>query len=309
VEGAGANIMHFTRQLGFRTSLPSIYHPHDLQHVHLPQFFSEEERRWREVTYGGLCRQAALVAVASTWAREDVVAHYQLAEDRVVVVPLAPPTGAYPATSEADFEAVRSRLALPDRFFLYPAQTWPHKNHLGLLQALALLRDRERMRIPVVFPGRQNEHFAVIEAKVAELGIGSQVRFPGFVSPVELVCLYRLATGVVIPTRFEAGSFPLWEAFFLGVPAACSNVTSLPAQAGDAALLFEPEDVEGMAHSIARLWSDQDLRRELAQRGRQRVARFTWGQTARAFRAHYRRLAGKKLSREDLELLLEPPCI
>jgi glycosyltransferase involved in cell wall biosynthesis len=232
-----------------------------------------------------------MVAVASDWTRDDVIAEYGLASDKVVVVPWAPPTAAYAEPDKIDAAVRRSRLGVPDSYVLYPAQTWPHKNHIGLLRALARLRDREGVVVPLVAPGQRNAFFSEIAREVTDLGLGDQVVWPGFVSTTDLVALYAGATAVVIPSRFEAASAPLWEAFLAGVPAACSNVTSLPQQAGDAALVFDPDDVAAMAAAILRLWTDGDLRDRLVHRGRIQVAELQWDTTARLFRTHYRRLA------------------
>jgi glycosyltransferase involved in cell wall biosynthesis len=308
VEGSGAELMHFTFQTGFLTRLPSIYHPHDLQHVHLPSFFSAYDRARREKWYGAMCRQARMVAVTSTWTQHDVMAHFGLSEETVRVVPLAPIIGEYKSPAAADLELLRKRLRLPSAFVYYPAQTWPHKNHVGLLEALALLRDSKGIVVPLVSSGRLGDYFPVIERRVDELGLGDQVTWLGFVSTDDLVGLYRLARAVVIPTRFEAASGPLWDAFLAGTPAACSTVTSLPAQAGDAALLFDPEQPEQMARAIESLWTDDALRSRLVERGGLNVARFTWDRTARLFRAHYRRLLNR-LTDEDRDVLCQPPLL
>jgi glycosyltransferase involved in cell wall biosynthesis len=307
IERAGALVMHFTSQHGFRTTVPSIYHPHDLQHIHLPEFFTEEQREWREVWYRTLCEQAEMVAVASSWTKSDVERHYGLPPGKVQVVPLAPPTAEYAQPTDAQVADVAARLSLPDSYVLYPAQTWAHKNHLGLLNALAELRNREGLVLHLVAPGHQNEFFPEIVRRVSELGIGDQVHWLGFVSPVELQDLYRRARCVVVPSRFEAASGPLWEAFLAGSPAACSNVTSLPEQAGDAALVFDPDDAGQLVSVLRRLWVDEDLRSQLAIAGRRRVAAFTWDRTARIFRAHYRRIAGRALTDEEKLLLASPP--
>lgn len=303
IERAGVDLMHFTLQGAFLTEVPSIYHPHDLQHLHLPQFFTPRERRDREIIYRTFCRQARMVAVSSAWTKRDVLEQYGLPEEKVRVVPLAPPLAAYPIPTERDLAVARAALTLPDAFLLYPAQTWPHKNHLGLLEALALLRRRDGIVAALVCCGQQNSFFPTIEHRARALGLGDQVRFTGFVSPLELQSLYRLCRAVVVPTKFEAGSFPMWESFLAGAPVACSTVTSLPEQAGDAALLFDPDRPEEMAGAIARLWTEPALRAQLAARGRERVAHFTWDRTVRIFRAHYRRLAGRPLTDEDQELL------
>lgn len=309
IERLDADIMHFTSQSGFMTSVPSLYHPHDLQHVHLPQFFTARQRRWRDDWYGALVKQASMVPVASTWTKHDVEAHFSTPPGKVVVVPLAPPTAEYRDPPEAAVEEAVLRLRVPPAFAMYPAQTWPHKNHVKLLDALALLRERDGLVVPLVAPGRQNKAFPALERHAERLRIADQVTWLGFVSPDDLQSLYRRARIVVIPSRFEAASAPLWEAFRAGIPAACSNVTSLPEQAGDAALIFDPDDATQIATAIRRLWTDEELRAELVRRGYERVRPVSWDRTARTFRAHYRRIGGRALGDEDRELIAATPDI
>ena len=157
---------------------------------------------------------------------------------------------------EADLAATRSSLELPERFLFYPGQTWPHKNHEGLLEALALIRERHGETPPLVCSGHRNELQPKLERRAEELGLQDAVRFVGFVEPLRLRCLYQLATAVLFPSRFEGWGMPVTEAFSLGVPVACSNTTSLPEVAGDAALLFDPESAEEMAEAAWSLWTD-----------------------------------------------------
>ena len=306
VEGAGADIMHFTGQYAFLTSVPSIYHPHDLQHRHLPELFSSRDRFIRDSMYKTYCDQAEMVAVASSWVKRDLIQQYQLSANKICVVPLAPASAAYPTPTVEDIVVTREKYGLPESFVFYPAQTWPHKNHIGLLEALSIIRSRFGIEIPAVFSGCRGEFFPRIQQRLNALHLDDQAHFLGFVSPLELQCLYKLCRCVVIPTKFEAASFPLWEAFLAGAPAACSNVTSLPEQAGDSALIFDPDRPEQIADAIYRLWMDAELRRILVQKGTANVSRFTWDRTARTFRAHYRRIANRSLTEEDRELVSAP---
>jgi glycosyltransferase involved in cell wall biosynthesis len=307
IEREGIDVMHFIMPRAFFTGVPSIYHPHDLQHRHLPQFFTRRERVKRDVMLRSFCRQARVVAVTSSWVKRDVVAQYQLSEDKVAVVPLTGSLGAYPSPGDADLAATSRKFALPaDGFVFYPAQTWPHKNHVVLIEAVAILRDTMNRVVPLVCSGHQNEHFQAIRARVEQLGLREQVNFIGFVTPLELACLYRLCRCVCIPTLFEAASGPLNEAFMAGAPAACSNVTSLPEQAGDAALVFDPRSAREIAAALEKLWTDADLRRLLGERGKARVARFTWNRAARHFRALYRTIGGRGLTDEDRAILCAP---
>jgi glycosyltransferase involved in cell wall biosynthesis len=311
VERLGIDVMHFTLQEAFLTTVPSLYHPHDLQHIHLPHYFGAADIAKREHYYRAFSSQAARVIAASSWTKKDFARHLGLAEEKLHVVPLAPPTERYDAAEvDAARRQLEARCSLPNAFIFYPAATWPHKNHLKLLEALAILRDRYGAVISLVASGHcTNNFYPTVQNRIKELGLDNQVSFIGFVTPAELLLLYQLSTLTVIPTKFEAGSFPMWEAFLAGSPVAGSNVTSLPDQAGDAALIFDPDLTEDIADKIHRLWMNPTLRQELVARGKARVAQFTWERTARHFRALYREVAGRPLSEADRVLLSASPLM
>ncbi len=306
VEALGADVIHFPTQRAFLTATPSIYQPHDLQHVHLPEFFTLAARESRDRVYRAYCGQAAAVVVMSQWGRDDIVRQYGLPGSKVAVVPWAPMLPEYPIPDARVIDATRRKFALPDSFAYFPAHTFPHKNHLGLLQALARLRDAGLV-VPLVCSGRCNEFYAVIRRRVRELRLGDQVRFLGFVSPLEVNVLYRACRAVVFPSLFEGWGQPLSEALVAGVPIACSKVTCLPEQADGAAVLFDPRDEEDIAHAVAALWRDENLRKRLVDRGRMVAARLSWDRTAEMFRAHYRKVAGRPLSPRDAQLLEAAP--
>lgn len=307
IERAGVNLVHFPFQDAFTTEVPSIYQPHDLQHLHLPELFSRWIRRRREVIYRTHCERAELVVTMTSWGKRDFVEHYGLPPEKVAVVPGGSILREYPAPTEEDLTELRSRLSLPESFLIYPAQTWPHKNHQRLLEALALVKRKQGVGIPLVCPGRKTEQFSELEGLVRELGLEELTRFPGFVTPLELRSLYEMATALVFPSRFEGWGLPISEAFDAGVPVACSTATGLPDLVGDAALTFDPDDTEQIADEVLRLWSEPELRAALRERGKQRAAQFSFDHTAKLFRAHYRRIGERRLSEEDRILLANPP--
>lgn len=307
IENHGIDVMHFTFQQAFITRVPSLYHPHDLLHIHIPELFEPDERAMRDRLYRTHCNRADVVATASSWVRNDVIAAYQLDPGRVAVIPFAPLKRPEPRSDVAR-KLLRS-VGLEGVYALYPAQAWPHKNHVKLIQALARLRRLRGLSVPVVCTGAPTGHESELAATAATLGVEDLVKFVGFVEPAVLSALFDSAQLVVVPTLFEAASFPIWEAFQAGVPVACSTVTSLPRQVGDAALLFDPLDADSIAEAIQALWSDESARHGLIAAGRVRVAPLTWARTARHFRAHYRRIARVPLSAEDKSLLSEPPLI
>lgn len=303
-EALGCDVIHFPWQHFTLCALPTIYNPHDLQHLHYPQFFSPQTIAWRETIYPAGCHFAHTVVVGSQWIKHDIVRHYRIDPEKIQVIPWAPPTQAYPAPSNEQLASVVERYRLQQPFALYPAMTWEHKNHLRLLEALALLRDRDGMVVRLVCTGARYPGFwPRIEAQLNVLDLNDQVQFLGLVPPEDLRAIYRLAQFVVVPTLFEAASGPVFEAWEEGIPVACSTVTSLPEQVGDAALLFEPLSVEDIAGAIRRMATDGALRSELVCKGRKRLQDFSWERTAKAYRAVYRRAARRPLTEEDRQLL------
>jgi glycosyltransferase involved in cell wall biosynthesis len=307
IERVGAEVVHFPIQDAFTTDVPSIYQPHDLQHIHLPELFSGWERSRREAIYRTHCERAALVVSMTSWGRRDFIQSYGLPPQKVTVVPGGSVLRDYPAPTTGDIARLRSRLSLPDSFLLYPAQTWPHKNHKRLLEALARIRDQSGATIPLVCPGRHTRDYRAIHELMRSLGLDRTTSFPGFVSSLELRGLYELATGLVFPSRFEGWGLPVCEAFDAGLPVAASSATGLPDVVGDAGLLFDPDDVAEMASQLHRLWTDEGLRADLRERGGRRAATFSFDHTARLFRAHYRQVARRSLTEEDRILLASPP--
>jgi glycosyltransferase involved in cell wall biosynthesis len=306
IEGAGVDVMHFPMQVGFRTAIPVIFAPHDLQHLHLPQFFSPAEIAEREKRYRALCDMASIVTLMSTWGRDDIVARYGLLPEKIRVVPGAAAIEAYELPTDDDITATRDRLGLPDRFALYPAKAWPHKNHLRLVAALKIMRGRG-VDVPLVLTGAQGGQDLPVLAEADALGVRDLIHFVGFVTPGDLSAIYRMARMMVFPTLFEGWGLPIIEAFIAGLPLACSNVTCLPAITAGAAELFDPYDSASIADVMVRVWEDDQLRRRLVTDGRARAAQFSWDHSARVFRACYRLLGGRELSAEDRSLLDAPP--
>ncbi len=290
-ESLDPDVIHFPYQAFTRTSAPSLFNPHDLQHVHLPEYFTEDEIERREALYGEACRSATAIVAASDFVRRDLADHFGLPLDKIHVIGWGSPTHAYHRPGDYDPADVLQRFELQPGFAIYPAQTWPHKNHLNLLEALRIVRDRHGVEVPLVCTGALTDHWPALQSRINEWALASHVRFLGRIGENELLALYRAARFMIVPTLFEAISFPVLEAFAESLPVACSDVTSLPEQVADAGLLFDPRDTEAIATALYRLYTDADLRNELSHRGRRRSQRLSWRETATSYRALYRKVA------------------
>jgi glycosyltransferase involved in cell wall biosynthesis len=283
--------------------LPFVLYPPSTTRT-IYSIFTPSTIAWRETIYPAGCHLAHTVVVCSDWVKQDILRHYRVDPDKIQVIPLAPPTQAYPDPSSETLAEVQKKYSLKLPFALYPAVTWEHKNHLRLLEALAFLREQERLIVRLICTGAHISHFwGRIEERLKALELTDQVQFLDTVPSADLRGIYRLAQFVVVPTLFEAASGPVFEAWQEGIPVTCSTVTSLPEQTGDAALLFDPFSVEAIADAVRRMATDEQLRTELVRKGKRRLKDFSWERTAKAYRAVYRRAARRPLTDEDRWLL------
>lgn len=303
-ESLGCDVIHFPYQCFVLCALPTVYNPHDLQHLHYPQFFTPSTIAWRETVYPAGCHLAHTIVVASDWIKQDVVHRYRLDPEKVQIIPWASPTQAYSEPTQESLSRVKDEYHLEQPFAFYPAVTWPHKNHIRLIEAIAHLRDKHGLLVHLVCTSSLYEPFwATIKKRIEELNLRPQVKFLGFVPEEDLRAIYRLSQFLIMPTLFESDSFPIFEAWLEGTPVACSTVTSLPEQVQDAGILFDPLSVDAIAAAIKRLTTDEKLCDRLAQRGRERLQDFSWERTAKAYRAVYRQAAGRPLTDEERKLL------
>lgn len=303
-ESLNCDVIHFPYQDYVHCRVPTVYNPHDLQHLHHPGFFTEHEFKRREIIYPEACRAARTVVAASQYVKRDIAEKYKIDAEKIQVIAWSPAAADLYEFAETEANSLLEKYDCPPRpFMLYPAMTWEHKNHLRLIEAIYSLRERENLKINLVCTGHKNAFYPQIEKRLRELNLEKQIRFTGIVEYKELSVFYRSAQFVIIPTLFEAMSAPLFEAWQYGAPVACSSVTSLPEQAADAALLFDPFSVEEIIGAIKKMASGENLRAQLRELGFQRLMNFNRERTAKAYRAVYRQAAGIELNEEDEYLL------
>jgi glycosyltransferase involved in cell wall biosynthesis len=228
-------------------------------------------------------RHVDLVFAVSQTAALEIARSLDVPLERVHV---APQGVRMPTAVPASEEAVRAELALGEaRVVLSVAQKHPYKNLHRLVRALPELDDD----VVLVLPGFPTPHERELRALASELGVGERVRLPDWLSERSLAGLYALSSAFVLPSLVEGFGLPVLEAMLRGVPVACSNRSSLPEVAGDAALLFDPERQDEATSAIRRLLEDRVLAERLVARGRERAASFTWTRTGEASLAGYRR--------------------
>ena len=226
------------------------------------------------------------VIAISEHAADDIAQTLGIPRGKIDVTPLG--VRDTPLAAPTPPAELRARLGVPDLapVVLSVGQIARHKNLAGLIRAFARSRDTTAR---LVLPGRPTDHSEELEAVAATAGVAERVVLPGYVDDADLEGLFAIATAFVLPSTNEGFGLPVAEAFRHGVPVACSNVSSLPEVAADAALLFNPLDTVAITAAIDRLLENGELREDLARRGRARAAQLTWRRTAELTLESYRR--------------------
>jgi glycosyltransferase involved in cell wall biosynthesis len=242
---------------------------HDLMHRYEPHFpevsarfrYGIREHRFRNIA---CCSDAVLVD--SEVGRDQVVESYQIPHERIWPLPYVAPSYLLDTTPRADFDAY---YGLPARFVFYPAQFWPHKNHLRLLEAISIVANTYP-DIALVLSGGKRHAFEQVQAHAKALRIDSKVFFVGYVPDADLAGFYKRARALVMPTFFGPTNIPPLEALSLGCPAIVSGIYGMTEQCGDAALYFNPKCHKEMAAQISRVWTDDALAASMSRRGIER---------------------------------------
>jgi len=233
---------------------------HDVQELHFPEFFSEEEKRNRAVNYPDYMKRADAIVVSYNHIKEDLIEFFKINPLKIntLLIGLNDLWIAeyFNKGLRFDYKADFSN------YLLYPANAWKHKNHITLLKALKVLKDQNKI-VNFVFTGDfNNDHGAFLISKIEEFGLQDQIILRGIVNQDELYSIYQNASGVVVPTLYEAGSYPLYESLYIEKPVVCSNVTSLPETIGDDKFVFKPLDKIDIADKIEKLYFDENYRNE-----------------------------------------------
>jgi glycosyltransferase involved in cell wall biosynthesis len=228
----------------------------DLQHEFLPENFPRWELAYRRYLYGASARRSRVVIAISEHGRETLIERLSLRPERVRTIHLG-----------VDLERFSPADVPREPFLLYPANRWPHKNHATLFRALELLPDHR-----LVLTGYDGP-------------VPDGVESLGRVGADELVDLYRRAAALAFPRRYEGFGQPVLEGLACACPVACSDLPPLREVAGDAALYFDPDELESIAAATL-----EAIARGGAS-GPARAAGFSWDETARRHDAVYRELA------------------
>ena len=292
----------------YTARIPMIVTMHDLQHHHFPEFFRKDELAFRQTYFQKSARFSERIIVSYPHIKEDIVTFLQVPAEKIDVCPIG--ADSHAADISADDIAATEPYELPERYLFYSANTWKHKNHLNLIRALDIVRHRYDHDIGLVCTGQIiADVYSEIEAEIDRCDFGRHVKFLGYIPERDMVAVLNNAELIVIPTLYEAGSLPLFEAMFYGVPVICSNVTSLPMLIGDERFVFDPLDVDQMAEKIHTMLVDERLRKENRENSQKQIDLYAWKKVVEKYIESYRRaiddFAARKENESDRQTILD----
>ncbi len=258
---------------------PSVLTVHDLIYKLFPQHHKKLNYWFLNAAMPLFVRRADHIIAVSEATRRDLIAHYGTPAEKITVVYEAA-AGHFQPQSPNRIEAMRRKYSLPDRTLITVGTIEPRKNLARLVEALSILRrDDPDLRLVVV--GARGWLTGSYDAALERFGQREAVIEPGWVSDEDLPAMVAGAAASVTPSLYEGFGLPVLEAMACGVPVACSATSSVGEIAGDAALKFDPENVEAIVEALRRLLGDAGLRSELREKGLRRAAEFSWQRAAR----------------------------
>lgn len=264
---------------------------HDLQYLYYPEYFTRPKLEYLKTMMPRSAEAARMILTPSEFTRRSVIERLNIDPSVVVVVPhgISPQERSEPAPD------IRERYEIRGPFFLYPASTFPHKNHLLLVEAFAKLLETHPEAMLVLTGAKGSTEWGTarsIEVGLAEeirqLGIGEQVRRLGYVPSRDLDALYDEAEAVVFPSRFEGFGAPILEAMSRSCPVIAADATAIPEVVTDGGYLVSPDNADQWCQAMSEMLEDDETRARLGKAGVERARDFTWSRSADILEDAYR---------------------
>jgi glycosyltransferase involved in cell wall biosynthesis len=277
VRDLGGNVLFcpLTAPFFAQAGIPTVSVIYDLQYADYPQYFEEQSRSQRHQNFTEACRRSDRLVCISDFVRHRVLEESGLSQERVTTVHIQLAHRLPAPAPEISASVLEGLRLAPERYFLYPANFWKHKNHEMLFVAMGLFTTRFRhCNLKLVCTGAPGERRDFLQSAAERMGLGDRVVLPGYLSESDFSALMHGCLALIYPSLYEGFGMPVIEAQAIGKPVLCGHLTSLPEVAGEAALMFDPRLPESIVAAMQRVESDPMVRQSLIRNGFENVKRF-----------------------------------
>ena len=229
-----------------------------------------------EHKFWNILPKATAILVDSELGKNNLTRRYGIDDERVFVVPFEGSNFLKKIKKPVNKNniVVNQKYGFNEPYIFYPAQFWPHKNHIYLIRGLKQLEEKYQIKLNAIFAGGDKGNKKYILEMAQKLNIKERIKFAGFVDNNEMIELYLQSLALVMPSYFGPTNLPPLEAFELGVPVLYSDLPGLKDQVEDSALLMDLKNPESMADQLYRLLNEFDLRNKLISSGKKRLKYF-----------------------------------
>ena len=236
--------------------------------IEFPEVKNNNEFENRELRLNYACKRAITIITDCEYSKLNLSQKYNIQLSRIRIIPFEPlvdiKNDLYSSDSLID---TIEKYKIKNKYIYYPAQFWPHKNHIYILKGLYLLEKKYNIVISAVFTGGDKGHKKFIVNYANKLGIQDRLIFTGFVSNKEIISHYKNSLALVMPTFFGPTNIPPLEAFKMGTPVIYSDLNGLRDQVGDAGLLIDLNNPNSLSEHLFKLLKDKNLRKNLVNKG------------------------------------------
>lgn len=283
------HVPHYNIPISYKGKL--VITVYDLIHYLFPDTIANPiGRKYSKFLMKKAVTHAHKIITISQSTKKDLIKYFHVPDEKIEVIYCGCPKYQEENSSPDNAALVLKKYNLIKPYILHVGRDKPYKNVLRLIQSFGLFSQKTKLDYQLVLIGPQEPLKSSFLKEITKYNLGSKIIFPGFVEDSELAVFYNNAALFVFPSLYEGFGLPPLEAMSAGVPVISSDLSSLPEAVGDAAILINPYNTEEMAEAMEKILTDNTLRQELIQKGKQRVSQFSWEKMAQQTLAVYRKV-------------------
>lgn len=265
--------------LSLRTNIPQIDVIHDINFAHNPEQLPFLTSWYYNKFFIKFARKATHIGTVSEFSKKDICTTYNIPEDKITVC-YNGSNEEYKPISDEEKSEVRAKYSNGKRYFLFVGALGPRKNVDGLLRSFEIFKNKYNCDINLVIVGGSLHKTKVIEKVYSEMDNKDSVIFTGRLENKELSKVMAAAECLTYIPHFEGFGIPLLEAMHAETAIISGDSTSLPEVVGNAALMCHATDYENVAENMYRIYTDEELRKSLIEKGKLQRTKFSWQYTA-----------------------------
>ena len=267
--------------LSLRSSIKQVAVMHDLNFEHYPQDLPWFESWYYSTFFPKYAHKANRIATVSEFSKSDIIKHYHIDAEKIDVV-FNGANQIFQPVSESEKQVTRAKYTTGCEYFICVGSVHKRKNIVNLLKAFELFKAKQSSDVKLLIVGQKRWWTKEMQRTLDQMIYSSDVIFTGRVENEDLHLMMGSALALTYVSYHEGFGIPILEAFGCDTPVITSDISSMPEVAGDAALLVNPFSVDSIGYALSRIYKEDDLRKKLIAKGRERRELFSWQQTADA---------------------------